>query len=115
MEREYTIELMEFVGLYFPTLHKIKVRACNVEEAIEKAFGDIGVALYLETVEWAKTCINEDGYDKMFNPRSSDYKAISYNYILDYIEQSNYRLLRGYCGKRKCFDIVSKDEYSINK
>ena len=108
MEREYTIELMEFEGLYFPKLHKIKVKAYNIEEAIEKTFGEIGVALYPETVEWAKECINEDNYDRMFNPRSNDYKAILYNYILDY-KQSSYRLLKGYCGKRKCFDILLKD------
>lgn len=113
MEREYTIELMEFVGVYFPKLYSITVSASNVEEAIEKAFGEVGVTLYPENVEWAKEEINEDSYNEMFNPKSNDYKAILYNYILDYIEQSSYRLLRGYCGKRKCFDIVLKDKYSI--
>lgn len=113
MEREYTIELMEFVGVYFPKLYSITVSASNVEEAIEKAFGEVGVPLDHESVEWAKEEIDEDSYNEMFNPRSNDYKAILYNYILDHIEQSSYRLLRGYCGKRKCFDIVLKDKYSI--
>lgn len=113
MEREYTIELMEFVGVYFPKLHRITVSAFNVEEAIEKAFGEVGVILYPEDIESAKEDIDEDSYNEMFNPRSNDYMAIKYNYILDVYKESSYRLLRGYCGKRKCFDIVLKDKYSI--
>ena len=51
MEREYTIELMEFEGVYFPKLYSITVSASNVEEAIEKAFGEVGVPLDPESVE----------------------------------------------------------------
>lgn len=113
--REYTIEIMEFVGVYFPRLSRIKVEAANVEDAIYEALNDVGSGVSLEELEYAKADINEDDYNIMFNPRSNDYKAIAYNYVLDQYQNSNYRLLRGYCGKRKCFDLVLKDTYSINK
>ena len=109
MEREYTIELMEFVGVYFPKLHRIKIEAACVEDAIYKALGKVGVEISPEELEYAKAEINEDDYNVMFNPRSNDYKAIAYNYVLDQYQSSEYRLLRGYCGKRKCFDIVLED------
>lgn len=113
--REYTIEIMEFVGVYFPRLSRIKVEAACVEDAIYTALNDVGAGVSLEEIEYAKADINEDDYNIMFNPRSNDYKAIAYNYVLDQYHQSEYRLLRGYCGKRKCFDLVLKDTYSINK
>ena len=115
MTREYTIEIMEFVGVYFPKLHRIKVEAGCVEDAIWRALGEVEVEISPEEVEYAKQDINEDDYNVMFNPRSNNYIAIAYNFILDQYQTSNYRLLRGYCGKRKCFDITLKDEYSINK
>lgn len=115
MLREYTIEIMEFVGVYFPRLSRIKVEAACVEDAIYKALEDVGTGVSLEELEDAKADINDDDYNIMFNPRSNDYIAIAYNYVLDQYQQSGYRLLRGWCGKRKCFDIVLKDEYSINK
>ena len=109
MEREYTIELMEFVGVYFPKLHRIKINAACAEDAIWKALGEVGIEISPEELEYAKEDINEDDYNVMFNPRSNDYKAIAYNYVLDQYQSSEYRLLRGYCGKRKCFDIVLED------
>lgn len=115
MKREYTIEIMEFVGVYFPRLSRIKVEAASVEDAIYEALMDVREGVTLEELEEAKEDINEDDYNIMFNPRSNDYIAIAYNYVLDQYHQSDHRLLRGYCGKRKCFDIVLKDEYSINK
>lgn len=113
MKREYTIELMEFVGVYFPKIYRIKVEAGCVEDAIYEALKDVGATVSLEELEYAKEDMKDDDYDRMFNPRSNDYKAIVYNYVLDQYQDSAYRLLRGYCGKRKCFDIVFKDEYSI--
>ena len=115
MYREYTIELMEFVGVYFPKLYRIKVEAACVEDAICAALNDVRVGVSPEELEWAKEDINEDDYNVMFNPRSNDYITIAYNYALDQYQNSEYRLLRGYCGKRKCFDITIKDEYKINK
>lgn len=115
MLREYTIELMEFVGVYFPKIYKIKVEAASAEDAIYEALNDVGTGVSPEELEYAKEDINNDDYNVMFNPRSNDYIAIAYNYVLDQYQNSEYRLLRGYCGKRKCFDIVIKDEYSINK
>ena len=115
MLREYTIEVMEFVGVYFPRLSRIKVEAASAEDAIYKALLDVGAEVSLEELEDAKADINEDDYNLMFNPRSNDYIAIAYNYVLDNYQNSGHRLLRGWCGKRKCFDIVLKDEYSINK
>ena len=115
MLREYTIEVMEFVGVYFPKLFRIKVEAACVEDAIYTALNDVKATVSLEELEDAKADINEDSYNEMFNPRSNDYIAIAYNYALDQYQQSDYRLLRGWCGKRKCFDITLKDEYSINK
>jgi len=115
MYREYTIELMQFVGVYFPTLIKIKVEAACVADAIYEALQDIKSGVSLVDLEYAKEAINEDDYNTMFNTRSNDYIAIAYNYALDQYQQSDFRLLRGYCGKRKCFDITVKDEYKINK
>lgn len=115
MYREYTIEIMEFVGVYFPKIYRIKVEAASAADAIYEALNDVGAGVSLEELEYAKADINEDGYNEMFNPRSNDYIAIAYNYALDQYQDSGYRLLRGYCGKKKCFDIVLKDEYSINK
>jgi len=115
MRREYTIELMKFTGVYFLELLRIKVEAACAEDAIYEALRDIGAEVSLEELEYAKENINEDDYNTMFNPRSNDYIAIAYNFALDQYLNSEYRLLRGYCGKRKCFDIVLKDEYSINK
>jgi len=107
--RTYTIELMEFVGVYFPRLHRIKVEAACAEDAIYEALNYVGTGVSLEELEYAKEDINNDDYNVMFNPRSNDYIAIAYNYALDQYQHSDYRLLRGYCGKRKCFDIVIKD------
>lgn len=76
---------------------------------------DVGAGVSLEDLEYAKEDMKDDDYDIMFNPKSNDYKALAYNYVLDQYQNSAYRLLRGYCRKRKCFDIVFKDEYSINK
>ncbi len=115
MNREYTIELMEFKGVYFPKLHRIKVKAACVEDAIWKALGEVDIEISPEELEYAKQDINEDDYNTMFNPRSNEYIALAYNYILDQYQDSEYRLLRGYSGKRKCFDITIKDEYSIDK
>ncbi|MBO7731503.1 MAG: hypothetical protein J6S67_03095 [Methanobrevibacter sp.] len=115
MRREYTIEIMEFVGVYFPSLSRVKVEAACVEDAIYEALNDVGAGVSPEELEYAKENINEDDYNVMFNPRSNDYIAIAYNYVLDQYQSSGFRLLRGYCGKRKCFDITIKDEYSINK
>lgn len=113
--REYTIEIMEFVGVYFPRLSRIKVEAACVEDAICAALNDVREGVSPEELECAKEDINEDDYNVMFNPRSNDYIAVAYNYVLDQYHQSDCRLLRGYCGKRKCFDLVLKDTYSINK
>ena len=115
MKREYTIELMQFVGVYFPKIYKIKVEADCAEDAIYEALKDVGSRVSPGDLEYAKQDINDDDYNVMFNPRSNDYIAIAYNYVLDQYQQSDYRLLKGYCGKRKCFDIVIKDEYSINE
>jgi len=115
MKREYTIEIMEFVGIYFPRLSRIKVEAASAEDAIFEALRDVGAGVSPEELEYAKQDINDDDYNVMFSPRSNDYIAIAYNYVLDNYQSSEYRLLRGYCGKRKCFDLVLKDEYSINK
>lgn len=115
MKRQYTIEIMEFVGVYFPRLSRIKVEAANVEDAIYEALNKVGAGVSLEELEDAKTDMNNDDYNVLFNTRSNDYIAIAYNYVLDQYQQSEYRLLRGYCGKRKCFDLVLKDEYSISK
>lgn len=115
MRREYTIEIMEFVGVYFPRLFRVKVEAASVSDAIYEALNDVGAGVSFEELEDAKADINEDGYNEMFDPRSNDYIAIAYNYALDQYQNSEHRLLKGYCGKRKCFDIVLKDEYSINK
>ena len=115
MKKEYTIELMEFVGVYFPKIYRIKVEAACVEDAIFEALNDVGTGVSPEELESAKEDINNDDYDVMFNPKSNDYIAIAYNYVLDQYQNSEYRLLRGYCGKRKCFDIIIKDEYSISK
>jgi len=115
MKREYTIELMEIVGVYFPKIYRIKVEAGCVEDAIYEALRDVGAGVSPEELEDAKADINEDDYNVMFNPRSNDYIAIAYNYVLDQYQSSEFRLLRGYCGKKKCFDITIKDEYSINK
>ena len=115
MRREYTIEIMEFVGVYFPKLFRVKVEAACAEDAIYEALRDVGAEVSFEELEYAKEAINEDDYNTMFNTRSNDYIAIAYNYALDQYQQSDFRLLRGYCGKRKCFDITIKDEYKINK
>ncbi len=115
MLREYTIELMEFVGVYFPKLYRIKVEAPCVEDAIYEVLEDVGTGVSLEELEYAKEDINDDSYNEMFNPRSNDYIAIAYNFALDQYQHSDYRLLRGWCGKRKCFDITLNDEYSISK
>jgi len=115
MKREYTIEIMEIKGVYFPKLHRIKVKARNVDGAIYDALVNVGIWLSPEELEYAKQDINEDDYNTMFNPRSNEYIALAYNYILNQYQDSEYRLLRGYCGKRKCFDITIKDEYSIDK
>ena len=115
MKRQYTIEVMEFVGVYFPRLSRIKVEAASVEDAIYEALMDVGATVSLEELEDAKAEMNDDDYNIMFNPRSNDYKALAYNYVLDNYHQSEHRLLRGYCGKRKCFDLILKDEYSIDK
>ena len=115
MRREYTIEIMEFEGVYLPRLCRVKVEAACAENAIYEALKDVGAEGSFEELEYAKEDINEDDYNTMFNPRSNDYIAIAYNYVLNQYQNSEYRLLRGYCGKRKCFDIVLKDEYSINK
>lgn len=115
MKRQYAIEIMEFVGVYFPRLSRIKVEAANVEDAIYEALMDVREGITLEELEEAKAEMNEDDYNLLFNPRSNDYIAIAYNYVLDNYHQSEYRLLRGYCGKRKCFDLVLKDEYSVNR
>ena len=115
MKRQYTIEVMEFVGVYFPRLSRIKVEAASVEDAIYEALMDVGATVSLEELEDAKAEMTDDDYNIMFNPRSNDYKALAYNYVLDNYHQSEHRLLRGYCGKRKCFDLILKDEYSIDK
>lgn len=115
MKREYTIELMKFVGVYLPSIYKIKVESDCVEDAIHEVLADVGAGVSPEELECAKEDINNDEFDIMFNTRSNDYIAIAYNYVLDQYQNSDYRLLRGYCGKRKCFDITSKDEYSISQ
>lgn len=109
------IEIMEFVGVYFPKLHRIKVKASCVEEAIYKALWEVDVEISPEELEYAKQDINEDDYDTMLNPRSNDYIAVAYNFILDQYQTSDYRLLKGYCGKRKCFDITIVDTYNAGK
>lgn len=108
MEKNYTIEYMEFVGVYFPELHKIKVKAHNLESAICESIlkledSDIEELDIKDNIEEIK---NEFGY----KGRENECIAVSFNKLLD-DNLSNYRLLRGYCGKRECFNLVIEDEY----
>lgn len=108
MEKNYTIEYMEFVGVYFPELHKIKVKAHNLESAICESILKLEDSYIdgLDIEDNIEEIKNEFGYKR----RENECIALSFNKLLD-DNLSNYRLLRGYCGKRECFNLVIEDEY----
>lgn len=109
-ERTYKIHLMEFDGVYYPANHIVTVKANTLDEAIKKAISNYECDIDDDEVEWAKERLEDDGYDIMLGTRSNEYRAVMYNNILDVGRNSHYRLLKGYCGKRKCFDIILKLE-----
>ena len=106
--RTYTIEFMEFAGLYFPALYEVEVEATSIRNAIEEAFDKLDIRITDSDVEFAKEALVDDGFGEMYSPKSGEFTALVYNYILDSIHGSRFRLLKGYCGKRKCFNIITK-------
>ena len=111
--RKYVIEIMEFNGVYYPENHKVEVEASNLEEALQKVIDYFDGSVEDYEIEDAIERLKDDGYDIMVGRRSNEFIALTYNDILDVGRESDYRLLRGYSGKKKSFDLVADMEEKI--
>lgn len=100
--KKYIIETIDFKGCWYPTINKHEVGATCLEGALEVVLDKLNCYYDSDDIERLKEdCHNEWGHDK----RSNELLALVYNQILDE-NDSDERIIKGYLGKKKIFDIL---------
>ena len=104
--RTYIIETIEANGVWYPIINRVKVEAKCLEDALFEVANN-NVSFDFDDVERTKEeCAENFGMSK----RGNEFLALVYNQIIDARDYygTKCRILRGWIGKRKCFDITIK-------
>ena len=90
--------------------HKIIVEvenASDLKSALRRAIRAYDSWVEDWELEHAEYHLKHNIKYNLVGTRTNEFVALTFNNVLDKIRKSRYRLIKGYCNNRKCFDLTA--------